>query len=121
MSSFLAKLVAAVVTVFLLVSSFLVTYASQHPCAAGSKDLGELEEEAEEGWRIMINVGAEDSRRDGKVIMEESLKAMHKSVVWDDLLFSCLGGLIMPSPCVGCGFEALVKVHHLLMLSFNLV
>ena len=30
-----------------------------------------------------------------------------QSVVWDDLLFSCLGGLIMPSPCVGCGFEAL--------------
>lgn len=26
----------------------------------------------------MINVGAEDSRRDGKVIMEESLKAMQK-------------------------------------------
>ena len=30
-----------------------------------------------------------------------------QSVVWDDLLFSCLSGLIMPSPCVGCGFEAL--------------
>ena len=39
----------------------------------------------------MVNVGgscveAEDSRRDGKVIMEESLKAMHK-VFGDQFLF----------------------------------
>ena len=39
----------------------------------------------------MVNVGgncveAEDSRRDGKVVMEESLKAMHK-VFGDQSLF----------------------------------
>ena len=41
--------------------------------------------------RIMVNVGgscveAKDSRRDGKVVMEESLKAMHK-VFGDQSLF----------------------------------
>ncbi|RVW52985.1 hypothetical protein CK203_072678 [Vitis vinifera] len=58
--------------------------------ASGSRDLGEVEEEVEEGGRIMVNVGgscveAEDSRRDGKVVMEESLKAMHK--VFGDQVF----------------------------------
>uniref|UniRef100_A0A5B7BKG4 Spermidine synthase n=1 Tax=Davidia involucrata TaxID=16924 RepID=A0A5B7BKG4_DAVIN len=42
-----------------------------------------LKKNLRKGGRIMVNVGgscveAEDSRRDGKVIMEESLQAMHK-------------------------------------------
>ncbi|KAA8542261.1 hypothetical protein F0562_023603 [Nyssa sinensis] len=42
-----------------------------------------LKKSLRKGGRIMVNVGgscveAEDSRRDGKVIMEESLEAMHK-------------------------------------------
>ena len=50
-----------------------------------------LRKRLRKGGRIMVNVGgscveAEDSRRDGKVAMEESLKAMHK-VFGDQFLF----------------------------------
>ena len=49
-----------------------------------------LRKRLRKGGRIMVNVGgscveAEDSRRDGKVVMEESLKAMHK--VFGDQVF----------------------------------
>ena len=49
-----------------------------------------LRKRLRKGGRIMVNVGgscveAEDSRRDGKVVMEETLKAMHK--VFGDKVF----------------------------------
>ncbi|KAJ0890367.1 hypothetical protein HanRHA438_Chr09g0422981 [Helianthus annuus] len=44
-----------------------------------------MKKKLREGGRIMVNVGgscveAEDSRRDGKVVMEETLKAMEDRV-----------------------------------------
>ena len=54
------------------------------------QDLGTWEK-LRKGGRIMVNVGgscveAEDSRRDGTVVTEESLKTMHK-VFGDQFLF----------------------------------
>lgn len=54
-----------------------------------------LKKSLRKGGRIMVNVGgscveAEDSRRDGKVIMEETLKAMHE-VFPDELFVLSLG------------------------------